>query len=115
MSFAVFYNDQDAATIAGNIQRSDLTTAEKQMATKVWNGGLKNWASAPLGLSPCDDPLLPSDAKRIIISAQGVTKQDLVDLLNSIASHIGLPQPGGYLTTLALDVAQCGVEPWPPV
>jgi hypothetical protein len=114
-AFAIFYNDEDLATIQGSIQRSDLTNPEKQTAQKLWNAGLKNWAVAPMGLSPCSDPVVAWDSRRVVIDGPGLTVQTVVDLLNSIASHIGLPQPGGYLTSLALDVAQCSVEPWPPV
>lgn len=109
--FEIFYDDQDASVIAGSLLRSDLSQTEKQMATKIWNGGMKNWASQPAALSPCDDPTLPYDAHGIIIDVQGVTKQDMVNLLNSIALHTGFPQPGGYLQTLALDLQQCAVEP----
>lgn len=114
MAFAIFYDDQDASVIAGTISRNDLTTQERQTAQKIWNGGMKNWATAPFALSPCDDPnTFPVTSHRVVIDSPGITKQTLVDLLNSVATHIGLPQPGGYLTTLALDVAQCAVEPWP--
>lgn len=117
MAFAIFYQDEDAAVIAGNLTRSDLTNAERQVAQKMWNGGMKNWATAPFGLSPCADPVVapPNSSRMVVIDGQGLTKQMLVDLMNSIANRIGLPQPGGYLQTLAIDVAECGVEPWPPV
>ena len=111
--FAFFFNDEDAAVIAGNLNRNDLTTQERQTAQKMWNGGVKDWGTAPVALSPCDDPNLPFSSKRIVVSGQNLTKQQLVDLLLSIASHIGLPQPGGYLIALANDIDQCAVEPFP--
>lgn len=114
LTFAVFYNDEDASTIAGALNRSDLTNAQRQTAQKYWNGGIKNWASGVVTLSPCDDPNVPFDGKLIVITGPGLTKQGLADLLNSVAVNVGLPHPGGYLTALANDVLQCGVEPWPP-
>lgn len=114
MAFAIFYNDEDAATIAGSLSRSDLTNAERQTAQKYWNGGIKDWATAPVARSACDtDPNVPFDGKRIIINGPGLTKQGLADLLNSIAVHVGLPHPGGYLQALAQDVLDCAIEPYP--
>ena len=111
MAFAIYYNDEDASTISGSLNRSDLTQAEAQMARKIWNGGLKNWSTAPFSLCTCDDPnTYPVTSRRIVIDAQGVVKQDLVNLLNSIGNRLG-PGIGGYLTTLALDVQRCADEP----
>jgi len=110
MPFAIYYNDEDASTLAGAVNRSDLTNAEKQTAGKIWNGGLKNWATAPLALSPCDDPNTnPVTSHRVVVNAVGVTRQDLISLLNSIGARVGGAN-GGYLTTLALDVEQCGED-----
>lgn len=107
-TFVIYYDDQDAATIAGNLTRADLTTEERQIAQKVWNGGMKDWATAPFALSPfCDDPnTFPVTSHRIVITAQGLTKEDLAAVLTSVGTRLG-PGLGGYLTTLALDVLQC--------
>jgi len=112
MAFTIYYNDEDAQAIANGVNRSDLTNTEKQLALKCWNGGLKNWATAPFGLSPCADPLVApaNSSRRLVIDAVGVTKQDFANLLNTIGTRVG-GIVGGYLTTLALDVTNCGTEP----
>lgn len=112
MAFAIFYDDSDAQAIAGALTRADLTNAERQQAQKFWNGGLKDWQTAPFGLSPCADASVApaNSSRRLVISAVGLTKQDFVNLLNTIGTRVG-GTVGGYLTTLALDVAQCGQEP----
>jgi hypothetical protein len=115
MAFAIFYNDQDTAVLAGTVSRGDLTNQERQFAQKCWNGGLRDWATAPFALSTCDDPsTFPVTSHRVVISAQGVTKQQFADFLRNLGTRLG-DAVGGYLTTLALDVEQCGVEPWPPL
>lgn len=114
--FAIYYVDEDYSTLSGAVNRNDLTTQEKQTATKIWNGGLKNWATAPFALSPtCDDPnTFPVTSRRVVINATGVTKQTMVDFLTSIAARVGAnPGPGGYLLALAADVSQCATEPFP--
>lgn len=108
-TFKVWYVDEDANVISGNLNRSDLTQTEKTLAQKIWNGGMKNWASAPFGLSPCDDPNSPVTSHEVTITASNVTLADFSTLLNSIGTRLGTAA-GGYLTSLAADVAQCGQQ-----
>lgn len=110
-TFVLFYDDQDSATISGQVNRSDLTNAEKNLATKLWNGGLKNWATAPFALSPtCDDPnTVPVTSHAITITAANTTLQDVVDLLNGLGTRLA-NKTGEYLIALANDVAACGVQ-----
>lgn len=110
--FAIWYNDEDASKIAGAVSRSDLTTQERQYANRLWNAGLKDWATAPVTLSPCDDPTLPFDGKQIVIDGAQVSKQDTINWLRSIGNRLG-NDTGDYLLSLALDVEQCAVEPFP--
>jgi hypothetical protein len=113
MAFALFYNRQDASQIAAEITRSDLSTSDKNLAQKLWNGGLKNWSSAPV--APVNSPYFgegvpDNPTLMIVVNAVGVSKQNLIDWLNRLAPTSGCY----YLGAIAADVAVSAVEPWPP-
>lgn len=113
MAFALFYNRQDASMLAAEATRSDLSTTDKNYAQKLWNGGVKNWSSAPL--APANSPFFgeggaDNPTLMVVVSSSGVTKQSLVDWLRKLAPTSGCY----YLAGLADDVSLTAVEPWPP-
>ena len=114
MSFAIWYNSADLTPLAAGMTRLDLSGADKTLALKIWNGGLKDWTTAPIetGSRAGGDP----DCRRIVISATGVSAQNMIDLLRRIALLAG----AGFLTDIANDMscfaqANCDGcrEPWP--
>ena len=123
MAFAVFYNRQDLTPIAAEISNTNIvaSNSEKQLANKIWQGGLNNWASAPTALSNPDPRVQAKaggdpDCRYVVITAtnqgQPVTAADFRALLYSIASQ----NPGAsYLVGIANDMAgeDAIAEPWP--
>ena len=115
MAFAIFYNDQDCPFIEQvYTQRNSLviSQADKTLAASFWNGGLKNWKTAPIEQSPFEGFIPTNTARRIVVSTG--TLQQFRDLLYRIA----LDNPSlSYLRALADDMGRnCGgVEPWPVV
>lgn len=115
-TFALYYNAQDLAAMAGSVQNPGLTSTEKTEANRYWNGGLKNWASAPFAVSSCDqangivDPL----CQRVVVTVTNRTLADLRNFLYAIASKYGASFE--WLQGLANDMAGCsGAEdPFPP-
>jgi hypothetical protein len=108
MAFAIFYNRQDLTPIVAEATRPTLTGADRTLAQKLWNGGLKGWDQAPVygGREAEGDP----DCRVVIVSAQGVSKQDMIDLLYRLAN-----QPGAeYMRAIANDMESTAIEPWPP-
>lgn len=118
MTFACFYNVQDITPIVANVNNPNLasfglTSAERQVAARVWNGGLKDWAVAPYTMT---DPvnawraLGDADCRTIVVNAQGVTLQMFRDLLYSVAAKV----PGAaYMKSIADDLAgDAALEPW---
>ena len=116
MTFAIFYNSQDLQEIQRVALDSTLAVsqADKTLAVKYWNGGLKNWQSAPLAQSPYEQFIATNTARLVIISGNGLTLFDFRNLLYRIAAA----NPSvSYLKALADDMGRdCGgVEPWPVV
>lgn len=112
MAFAIFYNDVDMTVVETWIRTNanQLTNADKQLALQYWNGGIKNWASAPLAQSPFEQFIPTSTARRIVVSTG--TLAEFRDLIHRIAMTI----PGAsVLEGIAQDMLRnCGaVEPWP--
>lgn len=114
MPFAVFYNRQDLTPIAAELTRSSLQGADKQLAQKLWNGGVKNWDTAPFTMGTvdeayaCNDP----DCRTLVIDAAGVTLADMTGLMRRIAAST----PGAeYLIALARDMDNGGgaKDPYP--
>lgn len=115
--FAIFYNRSDLAAIAGEVQRNDLTVAQKQTATKFWNAGAKNWNTAPVATgtrpngSPFQDSADPNDPTLVlVIDSPSVTLADLISLLRSIATSF--PSGSQYMNAIADDLSLTAVEPW---
>jgi hypothetical protein len=116
MAFAMFYNHQDSTAIAANIEASlvdaRLTNQERQVAQRAWNGGLKNWSTAPV--APLDRQEGDPDTRIIIVDGPQVSLQALINLLLSLSVKI----PGAlYMSAIADDLSRSSgaVEPWPPV
>jgi len=136
-TFALFYKRQDVTAIAAEVSNPGLTPQEKNTANRYWNGGLKDWSTAPQ--APQVDPYgcvtipfepipgeidpdktwtqnpdgtwLVCDPTMLIIVVSGaqVSKQGLVDFLRLI----GNKYPGAlYMLAIADDVANTAVEPW---
>jgi len=116
VAFAIFYEPSDISQIAGSLNAATLPTALKNEGRKYWNGGLKNWATAPIGHAPGDNacPL----CRVVVIDAPGLTLAGLIALCNAVGAFIGSGTVAGhYLEKLAVDMGDPnagGVEPWPP-
>lgn len=123
MAFAIFYNLEDAAKIAANVEAAGagtygalLTNTERQRMQRCWNGGLSGWAVAPLGQAPCEQPDPNADSHVVVVNASpNVTLQQFRDILYKIAASAGAPPEMQYLRALADDMGGCAgaVEPWP--
>jgi len=115
MTFAIFYNDEDMPLVEQIwTQRNSLVIAQadKTLAGQFWNGGLKNWRSAPIAQSPFEQFIPTNSARRIVVTYG--TLRSFRDLLYRVA----LDNPSlSYLRALADDMGRnCGgVEPWPVV
>lgn len=111
---ALFYNRQDASQIAAEATRVDLSGADKTFAQRLWNGGLKDWSSAPV--APANSPYFGegvaagSPTLMFVVSGTGVTKQAISDWLRRLAST----SASYYLEAIAVDLLTSAVEPWPP-
>lgn len=115
MAFAMFYNRQDASQIAAEVGRTDLSAADKNYGQKLWNGGLKDWSSAPV--APANSPYFGEGVEAgnptliFVVSGVGVSKAETADWLMRLAGD----SASYYLEAIALDMLQTAVEPWPPV
>jgi hypothetical protein len=117
--YAIFYNHQDLTAIAANVNATlsgnydqYLTTGERTLAKqtfqKHWNGGLKNWSTAPV--APVEYQGGDADTRIIVVGGQGVIKQDLITVLYLISQRV----PGtAYMGSIARDLEATAVEPWP--
>ena len=137
-TFAIFYKRADLAEIAAEAQNLVLTPQERQYGTRLWNGGLSGWSSAPqaadaqacVDTPPTSDgnpPIvgpgisvtqLPNggwricdpDIRVLVLSGSQISKQQTVDWLRAI----GNKYPGAeYMAALGDDVALTAIEPWP--
>jgi hypothetical protein len=121
MAFAVFYEHTDLAAIVANANpnnslMSQLTSAQRQIARRVWDGGLKDWQTAPFGQSPFDPPGACSLCRTVVINATpNVTLQEFRDLLTAVANIVGVGPDVQYIRSLAEDMGGVSgaVEPWP--
>lgn len=113
MAFALFYNREDLTPIAAEIGRADLTGADRQLANRVWNGGGRDWNTAPL--APPEMRAREGDADlRILVIDSTVTLTQFRDFLYRMAASVG-SVGGAYLAALADDMggSSGAVEPWP--
>ena len=113
MAFAIFFEPEDASQIAGSVNAATLPTALRNEGRKYWNGGLKNWATAPVGAPPGDTscPL----CRTLVMDGPGLTLAAFIALCQQIGAFIGSGTVAGhYLEKLAVEMAQTGVDPWPP-
>lgn len=113
MAYAIFYDFQDLTPFTALIQNNQLTNQERQLANKIWQGGLSNWAD-PANLVGAADPHSGGDpdCRRIIISYNGASLADLINLCRTVGNRV----PGAiFLDAIASDLLTTGVEPWPPV
>ncbi len=114
MAFAIFYEPSDVAQIAGSIEAVTLPQALKTTGRKYWNGGLKDWATAPLGVSPDDTTADCPTCRMIVISGPQVTLAEFRQLLLDIAAFLGT-DAARYLIALSADMGgrSGAIEPWP--
>lgn len=113
MAFAIFFEPEDAAKIAGSIDAASLPIGLKNEGRRYWNAGLKDWATAPVGAPPGDTscPL----CRTIVMDAPGCTLTGFIVLCRQVGAFIGSGTVAGhYLEKLATEMGQTGVEPWPP-
>lgn len=125
-TFAIFYNFQDMSAMAGSITNPGLSGADKTDVNRYWNAGLRDWATAPLGVSPFDFPPLGADpantdCRRIVVSGGAqVTREGLIVLLRRLAATYGAGFE--WLQGLANDIEgpvagqnnSGSWAPWPP-
>ena len=113
MAFAIFYEPEDLSVLELylNTNRNLLTQADRQLALKYWNAGLKTWNSALLGQSPYEEPGASPKARQVVMSGAGVTLLEFRNLLYRAATIPG----AAYLRALADDMggSSGAVEPWP--
>jgi|SRR3989304_6077513 len=115
MTFAIFYNDEDLLFLERvYTERNTLSIAgaDKQLITQFWNGGLKDWRTAPVAQSPYEQFISANTARRVVVTAG--TLQQLRDLLNRVAAN---NSSLSYLRALSSDMGRnCGgIEPWPVI
>lgn len=114
MAFAIFYDDSDLQVIQKSSQDLSITItqADRNLALRYWNGGLKNWQSAPFAQSPFEELMVGNTARLIVISGPNLSLLDFRNLLYRIAAD---NSSASYLKSLADDMGRnCGgVEPWP--
>jgi len=115
MTFAIFFEPEDAAQIAGSINAATLPIALKNEGRKYWNAGMKNWATAPVGTFPGDELSCPL-CRILVMDAPGCTLAGFITLCTEVGAFIGSGTVAGhYLEKLAVEMAQTGIEPWPIV
>jgi hypothetical protein len=114
MAFAIFYDLGDLSSLAGTTQTASLPTNLKNEARKYWNGGLKDWSTAPVAQSPYEEPGACPNCRRVVITYG--TLAAFRQLLYDIANYLGT-EAARYLIALADDMGGLAgaVEPWPPV
>jgi hypothetical protein len=107
MAFAIFYDMADLVPFTTDFTAPTLSGSDKTLATKIWNGGLSGWQSAPV--APPQYQQGDPDTRILVINATNVTKQNMIDLLRRVA-----PLPGcGFLRPIADDMVTSAIEPWP--
>jgi len=110
MAFALLYELSDLNWIGGSTNAAAslqaLTPGDRNLARKYWNGGIKDWATAP----PYTGEPLTCPLCRILVVNFG-TVAELVGLLHRIADALG--GDALYLHAIANDVADSGhIEPY---
>lgn len=106
MAFAIRYNTADTQALINAANTLNLSGQDRNYWTRVWNGGLSGWQTAP----PCpaqyadNDP----DCRQIVI-----TYGTLADLRAFLYKYA--PQ-APILAALADDMggSSGATEPWPP-
>jgi len=116
MSYAIFYDEVDRGAIARQLARPDLPAALAAQAARHWDGGFKNWATAP----GAPYLRLEGDEKTaaLEVSAQGGLA-DLVGLLRGIADAFPSDPNAIYMDAIADDLESgtlgansAAEEPW---
>lgn len=110
--WALFYNRQDLTPIVAEAQSSTITLqSDRQLALRVWNGGLNAWDSAPVYTGPQAGG--DADCRICIVNANQVTLVDFIAFLRRRAA--ANPTSSDYLRVLAEDIEFYGggIEPPP--
>lgn len=111
MGFALLYELSDLNVIGGSMNAAGslnaLPAADRTLAKKYWNGGIRDWATAP---AYTGDPTCSSC--RILACTFG-TVAELVALLHRVADALG--GDALYLHAIADDIAGASghIEPYP--
>lgn len=112
--FAIYFNMEDFSSLAGTARAAGLPNSLRSRVTPYWNGGLKDWASAPLAHAPGDDAC--SDCRRLIINVNNGSLAEFRQLLLDIAAHFGTTDTAAnYLVKLANELQYWygGKDPYP--
>lgn len=138
-TFALFYNRADVAALVAEVSNPGLTAQERNIANRYWNGGMRDWSSAPqapqqvpyacvvVPFNPTGQvepwktitdngngtwTVCDPQMTAIVVSGTQVSKAGLVTFLRQIGQKY---LPGtAYLLGLADDIETQAVEPWPP-
>jgi len=113
MAFAIFYELEDLSEIVGSLNASSLPPQMRSTINHYWNGGVKNWDTAPMGQSPYDPPGACNLCRTLVITYGNLA--EFRQLLVDVANTLGTVQ-ARYLLSLAADMGGTSgaVEPWPP-
>lgn len=117
MAFAIFYSTADMVALQtaaiSAIADARLKGQLKTKATGYWNGGIKDWQTAPL-TTPEEAAahnlnIDPGDTRTIV-----VTYGSLADLIATLYQIVAIDPAWGFLHAVASDLGVGGgVEPWP--
>jgi hypothetical protein len=116
MSYAIFYDEVDRGAIARQLARPDLPPALATQAAKHWDGGFKNYQTAPG--APYARLEGDETTSALEVSAQGGLA-DLVVLLRGIAAAFPADPLANYMAAIADDLESgtlgnnsAAKEPW---
>lgn len=112
MTFAIYLEPSDFASLAGSLRSVSLPNTIKTRVISYWNGGLKDWAAAPLGHAPTD--LSCPLCRRLVVTTGTLT--DFIQLCRDAATWFrsqGISPD--WLEAFATEFSQPqgGTEPYP--
>jgi len=108
MSFGIFFNPTDLQAMASGVNLGTLPQALRQTAQKYWNGGLKNWQSAPAAAAQYQEG--DAEMRVVTVSGANLTLAVFLQLLRDIAA--AAPSLW-YLRTISEEGESAFKEPWP--
>src|SRR5512143_3486951 len=113
--FAITLEPVDLQFIAECVTRADasaLSQTDKRELRRYWQGGLDQWATAPLWGADSACPLC------VVVTCSYGTAADFTYLLTRVNDAVQFPNntDTNYLRALVSDLVLTDIhEPWPPV